>query len=460
MAKSSKTTVFMCDSCGNEASKWQGQCPSCGAWNTLKEVTRLASPEKHAHRQAWATQTEAMPLSEVKTQVLPRQEIGLPELDRVLGGGLVPGSVILMGGEPGIGKSTILLQAATMLTQKALTVLYASGEESATQLALRADRLELKAGNIIVIAENNLEAIEQTVRAKNPDILIVDSIQTLYTNHVDSAPGSISQVRESAAKLTNLAKRTGLTIFLVGHVTKEGSLAGPKTLEHMVDTVLYFEGEATSGFRLVRAFKNRFGAAGELGVFAMTGKGLQEVSNPSSLFLTQHESPVPGIAVTATQEGNRILLVEVQALVEDTALPNPRRVAVGFDSNRLSMLLAVLAKHAGYSCLDRNVYVNIAGGLKLSEPAVDLAVVLAIWSSLRGEPLPQNLVAFGEIGLAGELRAVTQTETRVKEATKLGFNCILASKSNGLDSIPKELHSFTRIDHVLEALRTKKTSCA
>jgi len=376
----------------------------------------------------------------------PRLPTGIDELDRVLGGGLVPGGVVLLGGDPGIGKSTLLLQALAQLSANGVDVLYSSGEESAAQIALRANRIHLNAPQLEVLAEIQLEKLLLSVEAAKPQVLVVDSIQTLYSDAFSSAPGSVSQVRECAAQLTRLAKSSGICVLLVGHVTKDGHLAGPRVLEHIVDTVLYFEGDTHSSFRLVRAIKNRFGAVNELGVFAMTERGLKGVNNPSALFLSQHPETVPGSCVLVTQEGSRPLLVEIQALV-DTAhipnprrlavgleqtrlIPNPRRLAVGLEQTRLAMLLAVLHRHAGIACFDQDVFLNAVGGVKISEPAADLAVLLAIASSIRNRALPKSLVVFGEVGLAGEIRPCPRGQERLKEAAKLGFTVAIIPKAN------------------------------
>jgi len=360
----------------------------------------------------------------------PRLPTGIDELDRVLGGGLVPGGVVLLGGDPGIGKSTLLLQALAQLSANGVDVLYSSGEESAAQIALRADRIHLNAPQLEVLAEIQLEKLLLSVEAAKPQVLVVDSIQTLYSDAFSSAPGSVSQVRECAAQLTRLAKSSGICVLLVGHVTKDGHLAGPRVLEHIVDTVLYFEGDTHSSFRLVRSIKNRFGAVNELGVFAMTERGLKGVNNPSALFLSQHPETVPGSCVLVTQEGSRPLLVEIQALVDTAHIPNPRRLAVGLEQTRLAMLLAVLHRHAGIACFDQDVFLNAVGGVKISEPAADLAVLLAIASSIRNRALPKSLVVFGEVGLAGEIRPCPRGQERLKEAAKLGFTVAIIPKAN------------------------------
>jgi len=417
MAK--RKSVYSCTECGGQSTQWQGQCPHCQAWNTL--VESVAETPAPAHRySALAASGQLQCLDEVEAEALVRSPTGIAEFDRVLGGGLVDGAVVLIGGDPGIGKSTLLLQALSHISRDH-TILYVSGEESARQIALRAKRLALDAGALHLLAEIRLENILSTLQQRQPRVAVIDSIQTLYSDALQSAPGSVAQVRECAAQLTRFAKQRGTAIILVGHVTKEGALAGPRVLEHIVDTVLYFEGDANSSFRLVRAFKNRFGAVNELGVFAMTEKGLREVSNPSALFLTHHESQVAGSCVLVTQEGSRPLLVEIQALVDEAHSPNPKRLSVGLEQNRLAMLLAVLHRHGAVACFDQDVFINAVGGVKITEPAADLAVLLAIVSSLRDRPLPDKLVVFGEVGLAGEVRPVQRGQERLKEAAKLGF---------------------------------------
>ena len=426
MAK--QKSVYSCTECGGQATKWQGQCPHCMAWNTLVETVAETAPAVNRYS-ALAEPSQLQRLSDVEALEMPRQTTGIAEFDRVLGGGLVPGGVVLIGGDPGIGKSTLLLQALCHLGASN-KVLYVSGEESAQQIALRAKRLALDAGPVQLLAEIQLEKICATLLAQKPNVAVIDSIQTVYSEALQSAPGSVAQVRECAAQLTRLAKQAGITVILVGHVTKEGALAGPRVLEHIVDTVLYFEGDSNSSFRLIRAFKNRFGAVNELGVFAMTEKGLREVSNPSALFLSPHGQEVAGSCVMVTQEGTRPLLVEVQALVDEAHAPNPRRLSVGLEQNRLAMLLAVLHRHAGIACFDQDVFVNAVGGVKITEPAADLAVLLAIVSSLRNKPLPAKLVVFGEVGLAGEVRPVQRGQERLKEAAKLGITHAVIPKAN------------------------------
>ncbi len=424
MAKSK--TIYSCTECGGQSPKWQGQCPHCNAWNTLVETVLESAPSRFT---AVSKTSSIRRLGDVEAADFPRYPTGIAEFDRVLGGGLVEGGVVLIGGDPGIGKSTLLLQALCLMSG-AMRVLYVSGEESAQQIALRAKRLQLDAGSVGILAEIQLDRIQNALLSNNPKIAVVDSIQTLYSDALASAPGSVAQVRECAAQLTRLAKQSGITVILVGHVTKEGAIAGPRVLEHIVDTVLYFEGDTHSSFRLVRAFKNRFGAVNEIGVFAMTERGLREVSNPSALFLSHHEADVAGSCVMVTQEGTRPLLVEVQALVDEAHAPNPRRLTVGLDQNRLAMLLAVLHRHAGIACFDQDVFVNAVGGVRINEPASDLAVLLAIVSSLKNRALPKKLVVFGEIGLAGEVRPVQRGQERLREAAKLGFSHAIIPRAN------------------------------
>ena len=415
MAK--QKSVYTCTECGGQTLKWQGQCPHCQSWNTLVETIA----EKPVTRFSPISKTgQVQNLSTIEAHEEPRYPTGLEELDRVLGGGIVQGGVVLLGGDPGIGKSTLLLQALSYMSTHQ-QVLYVSGEESAQQVALRAKRLALNVNAVDLLAEIQLEKIQAVLAERKPAVAVIDSIQTIYSEVLQSAPGSVAQVRECAAQLTRLAKSSGTCIILVGHVTKEGALAGPRVLEHMVDTVLYFEGDLHSSFRMIRAFKNRFGAVNELGVFAMGEKGLREVKNPSALFLSHHDTQVPGSCIMVTQEGTRPLLVEIQALVDEARSPNPRRLCVGLEQNRLAMLLAVLHRHAGMACYDQDVFVNAVGGVKITEPGADLAVLLAIVSSFKNKPLAEKMVVIGEIGLAGEIRPVQRGQERLKEAAKLGF---------------------------------------
>ncbi|MBK1891433.1 DNA repair protein RadA [Undibacterium sp. 14-3-2] len=448
-------TNYTCTECGGIVNKWAGQCPSCGQWNTLVETIMEAAGNRFSGKhQSLAQTAPVLNLSDIEASDVPRFGTGIDEFDRVLGGGLVPGGVVLIGGDPGIGKSTLLLQALSNLT-KIKKVLYVSGEESGAQIALRANRLALDTHGLALQAEIQLEKILNTLADHKPEVVVIDSIQTIYSDALSSAPGSVAQVRECAAKLTRVAKTMNITMILVGHVTKEGALAGPRVLEHIVDTVLYFEGDTHSSFRLVRAIKNRFGAVNELGVFAMTERGLKGVSNPSALFLSQHESQVAGSCVMVTQEGTRPLLVEIQALVDSSFAPNAKRLSVGLEQNRLAMLLAVLHRHAGVAAFDQDVFINAVGGVKIAEPAADLAVLLAINSSMRNKPLPRSLVVFGEVGLAGEIRPAPRGQERLKEAAKLGFTIAMIPKANA----PKQkiegltIIAVDRIDEAMSRIR-------
>ncbi|NUE66891.1 MULTISPECIES: DNA repair protein RadA [Snodgrassella] len=431
-------TQFQCRSCGGNSPKWQGRCPHCGEWNTLEETTVLPTAASNSRFQSWAAgQTQVQLLADVSAVEVQRTATGMGELDRVLGGGLVEGAVILLGGDPGIGKSTLLLQTIAQMAEKE-SVLYVSGEESAQQVALRAQRLGVQADRVHLLAEIRVEAISAAIARQQPRVVVIDSIQTMYSDSITSAPGSVSQVRECAAQLTRLAKQQGISMLLVGHVTKDGAIAGPRVLEHMVDTVLYFEGETHSNYRMIRAIKNRFGAANELGVFAMTEKGLKGVSNPSALFLSSYRDDVPGSCVLVTQEGSRPLLVEIQALVDDAHGFAPKRLTVGLAQERLAMLLAVLNRHAGIACYDQDVFLNAVGGVKITEPAADLAVILAMLSSYRNRPLPEKLIVFGEVGLSGEIRPVPRGQERLREAEKLGFTHAIVPAAN----CPKRVADF------------------
>ena len=421
-------SVYACTECGGQVLKWQGQCPHCQAWNTLVEA--IAEPAPAANRFGLIAEAGKLQrLSEVEAGEESRIPTGIEEFDRVLGGGLVPGGVVLLGGDPGIGKSTLLLQALAEIG-KSRNVLYVTGEESPQQIALRAKRLGVAAKHVNVLPETHLRHIQAAIRSGKPEVAVIDSIQTLYSDDLQSAPGSGPPGRECAAQLTRLAKSAAATVVFIGHVTKEGALAGPRVLEHMVDTVLYFDGDTHSRYRLIRAFKNRYGAVNELGVFAMTEKGLKGVSNPSALFLSQHGSEVAGSCVMVTQEGTRPMLVEIQALVDGAHAPNPRRLSVGLEQNRLALLLAVLHRHAGIACFDQDVFVNAVGGVKITEPAADLAVLMAVVSSLKNQPLPAGLVVYGEVGLVGEVRPVQRGQERLREAAKLGFTHALIPHAN------------------------------
>lgn len=441
---------YSCTECGSIAAKWAGQCADCGAWNTLVESVSerpLAGPK----RNSWTGEAQSVTrLSDVSIVNEPRVPTGLSELDRVLGGGLVDGSVVLIGGDPGIGKSTLLLQTLTHLAERE-GALYVTGEESLQQVALRARRLELPMQRLNLMAETSIENILATAAKERPRVMVVDSIQTVFTDGLTSAPGGVAQVRECAAALVRYAKQSGTALFLVGHVTKEGALAGPRVLEHMVDCVLYFEGEQDSRFRIIRAVKNRFGAVNELGVFAMTDRGLREVANPSAIFLSRYGAPIPGSLVMVTREGSRPLLVEVQALVDDSQFGQPRRVAVGLDQNRLAMLLAVLNRHGGVATMGMDVFMNVVGGVKVLETGSDLAVLLAVVSSLRSLPLDNRLISFGEVGLSGEIRPVPNGQERLREAAKHGFQRAIVPKAN----LPKQAiegMEVVGVTHLAEAL--------
>lgn len=430
--RGSNKTVFVCAECGAQAPKWAGQCGECGAWNSLtEEVARSAPSGRRAGFAAAAGDSGSRTLADISADDEARIATGISELDRVLGGGLVRGSVVLIGGDPGIGKSTLLLQAMSALATQQDT-LYITGEESLQQVSLRARRLGIDPKPLRVLAETDVERITAEAGRHRPGVMVIDSIQTMFSPDLQAAPGAVSQVRESAARLVQYAKQTGCALFLVGHVTKEGMLAGPRVLEHMVDTVLYFEGDAGSRFRVVRAVKNRFGAVNEVGVFAMTETGLRGVTNPSAIFVSRHETPVSGSVVTVMREGSRPLLLEVQALVAESHAPNPRRVTVGLDQNRLAMLLAVLQRHSGVAMYDQDVFVNIVGGVRIGETAADLPLVLAVLSSLRNRPIPGDTVVFGEIGLAGEIRPVPNGEERIKEAAQHGYTKAIVPKANRL----------------------------
>ncbi len=453
--------IHSCSHCGAQFPKWLGQCTDCGQWGTIQEemYTAPAVQGKHIDRlkgYAASADNEIKSLTQVTTETYQRLSTGLSELDLVLGGGLVTDSVVLLGGDPGIGKSTILLQAVSHLSQQHKT-LYVSGEESLQQIAARAKRLQLPADKIDMLAETQVELIIQQAQKHKPQIMVIDSIQTIFTDTVQSAPGGVSQVRESTAQLVRFAKQTGTALFLVGHVTKEGALAGPRVLEHMVDTVLYFEGDSNGRMRCIRAVKNRFGAVNELGVFAMTEKGLREVSNPSAIFLSRDDEARAGSVVMATWEGTRPLLVEVQALVDSSHLDNPRRVTVGLEHNRLAMLLAVLHRHGGMATYDQDVFVNVVGGIQVEETAADLAVVLAVLSSLKNKTLPRDLLVFGEIGLGGEIRPVPSGQERLKEAAKHGFKRAFVpaanSSKNTIDNM--QIISVKSIKQVIQIFQTE-----
>jgi len=420
-------SLYVCDSCGSESLKWQGQCSACGAWNSLSAVSVPKLSSARASLVAASGGSRLLP--EIAGQDEPRVQTGMAELDRVLGGGLVPGSVILLGGDPGIGKSTLLLQAGDALSRRIAT-LYVTGEESLRQVSLRAKRLNVAAESLRLLAETSVETLLAEAKSVTAKVVIVDSIQTMHTETVESSPGSASQVRDSAAQLVRYAKDTGTAVLIIGHVTKEGVIAGPRILEHMVDTVLYFESDAGSRFRLIRAVKNRFGAANEVGVFAMDEEGLKEVKNPSAIFLSRHPSPVAGSAILVAREGSRPMLIEVQALVDQAQGMNPRRVTVGIEQQRLAMLLALLHRHGGVATAGQDVFINVVGGVQIAETAADLSSVLAVVSSVRDKPLAHGLVCFGELGLAGEIRPVPYGDERLREAAKHGFTRAIVPAAN------------------------------
>jgi DNA repair protein RadA/Sms len=454
MAKSK--TQYVCTACGSIHLKWGGQCSDCNEWNTLQEEAVIATPAaaKTNHRTGGyaGENSRIKSINEIDFKEDIRTTTGQSELDRVLGGGLVQGSVILIGGDPGIGKSTILLQ--TLSSLKDTKTLYVTGEESLQQVSMRAQRLELPTENLRLLTETCIERIIELANVEKPEVMVIDSIQTIYTEHLTSAPGSVSQIREATAKLTRYAKQTNTATFIAGHVTKEGTLAGPRVLEHMVDTVLYFEGDPGSRYRLLRAVKNRFGAVNELGVFAMTEKGLKGISNPSAIFLSRHDEDVPGSVIMVTREGTRPLLVEVQALVDESHGSQPKRVALGLEQNRMAMLLAVMHRHGGISMFDQDVFANVVGGVKITETAADLPLMLAALSSFRNRPHPSDMIVFGEIGLAGEIRPVPNGEERLKEALKHGFKRAIIPKGNMPRQAIKGMTIFPaqRLEEALEYL--------
>ncbi len=420
---------YTCSECQSRYNQWSGQCKTCLKWNTLEEEQAIKKDKRSLNYNGYAGDvSKVTPIGDIEISQQNRTSTLSKELDRVLGGGLVEGSVVLLGGDPGIGKSTLLTQTLANLSLN-MNVLYVTGEESLQQVALRAKRLQLKYDNLMLLAETHIETIIETAKKHQPRVLVVDSIQTIFSDSLNATPGGVSQVKECAQLLVRFAKSTKITLFIVGHVTKEGALAGPRVLEHMVDTVLYFEGESDSRYRMIRAFKNRFGAVNELGLFAMTDKGLKDVSNPSAIFLTNDEKPMPGNVIMVTKEGTRPILVEVQALV-DTAFGNPKRITAGLDNNRLSLLLAVLNRHGGISTFESDIFINIAGGVKIAETAIDVVLIMAIISSLKNITIPKDLVAFGEIGLGGEIRPVANGQERLNEAMQHGMQKAIIPKAN------------------------------
>lgn len=454
--------VYSCKECGAQTPQWAGRCGDCGAWNSLTEeiqtptsATGQAVITRHSGY-AGQQKSEVQSLSQITSEKAIRWTTGLTELDRVLGGGLVTGSVVLIGGDPGIGKSTLLLQAMAMMAKTSgVNPLYISGEESLQQIRLRAERLQLENTPLDLLTETHVEQMIAIAQARQPQVMVIDSIQTVFTELLQSAPGTVAQVRESAAQLVRFAKSSGTTLILVGHVTKQGAIAGPRVLEHMVDTVLYFEGDTSTRFRILRAVKNRFGAVNELGVFAMTELGLKEVSNPSAIFLSRGTESLSGSVVTVIREGSRPILVEVQALVDDSPLGNPRRVSVGLEQNRLAMLLAILHQHGGITCSDQDVFINVVGGVKLSETGADLAVLAAVLSSLRNKPIPQSWILFGEVGLTGEIRPVQAGEERIYDAAKHGFTHVIVPKANAPRKAIKGIKVIP-VQHLSEAVEALK----
>lgn len=427
MAKNKNS--YQCDNCGTTLNKWAGQCPDCREWNTINEIVSESRPAGRFSGYSGQLSNEIKDLASVGSANVKRMAVGVGELDRVLGGGIVPGSVILLGGDPGIGKSTLLMQLTAALSQR-FSSLYITGEESLEQLGMRARRLELSLDGIRCLTETSIEQILGHANREKPRLMVVDSIQTVYTEALASAPGSVAQIRESAAALVRWAKENHCCVILVGHVTKQGALAGPRVLEHMVDSVLYFESDGGNRYRVIRAIKNRFGAVNELGMFAMTGKGLKEVKNPSAIFLSGHDKPVSGSVVTVVREGTRPILLEVQALVDPSHLNNPRRVSLGLEQNRLAMMLAVLHRHGGISLSDYDVFINVVGGMRVSETAADLPMLMALYSSFRDRPLPDRMICFGEVGLSGEIRPVPDGEQRLREAASHGYTTALVPVAN------------------------------
>jgi DNA repair protein RadA/Sms len=454
MAKKSVKTVFVCQACGHQAPKWMGKCPDCGEWDSLVEEIRRDGPAAGLAAQLTGTGAQPVAIDAVNIDDEKRLQTHLREFDRVLGGGLVGGSLVLIGGDPGIGKSTLMLQVLFGLAGDSHRVLYVSGEESVKQIRLRSQRLGTIAGNMLVVSETDLDAILSMVAACTPDVLVVDSIQTMFSPALASAPGSVSQVRESAMRLMLMAKKSGIPTFLVGHVTKEGAIAGPRLLEHMVDTVLYFEGDRNHMFRILRAVKNRFGSTNEIGVFEMKEKGLDEVPNPSAVFLSERPENAPGSVVTASMEGTRPLLVELQALTSSTSFGTPRRTILGLDQNRVALLAAVMEKKLGMHLMGHDIFMNVAGGIKVGEPAVDMGIVAALASSFLDKALPEGTIVLGEVGLTGEVRAISHVETRVAETQKMGFNrCIVPAGSLKRMKVPAGLRAVG-VKTISEAVET------
>ena len=430
MVKKAPKTVFCCQACGYQTPKWMGKCPDCGEWQTFVEEIKAVKPDKGAMGSLSFPQTQPVPIDSIKFEQEDRLLTGISEFDRVLGGGLVSGTLVLIGGDPGIGKSTLMLQALNGLAEARRKVLYVSGEESIRQIRIRGQRLTAAGSDLLVVAENDLDSILLMADSVQPDVMVIDSIQTMFSPDLTSAPGSVTQVRESTMRLMLLAKKTGTSIFLVGHVTKDGAIAGPRLLEHMVDTVLYFEGDRNHVFRILRAVKNRFGSTNEIGVFEMNENGLNEVPNPSAVFLSERPENTPGSVVTASMEGTRPILVELQALASSTSFGNPRRTILGIDHNRVALLVAVMEKKLGMHLMGHDIFINVAGGVKIDEPAVDMGIVTAVASSFLDRSIQKGTIIFGEVGLTGEVRAIGHVETRIAEAKKMGFTRCLVPKSN------------------------------
>ncbi|RZB30787.1 MAG: DNA repair protein RadA/Sms [Desulfobacteraceae bacterium Eth-SRB1] len=454
MKKNSKP-VFCCQSCGYQTPKWMGKCPDCGQWDTFVEETRTLRSDHGTTHSLLSHQTEPVPIDSIEFDDEYRLSTGIQEFDRVLGGGLVPGTLVLIGGDPGIGKSTLMLQALYGLANSGSKVLYVSGEESVRQIRIRSERLSAVSHDLMIVSEIDIESVISMVKSTRPDVLVIDSIQTMFSSDLTSAPGSVSQVRESAVRIMLMAKKTGIPTFLVGHVTKDGAIAGPRLLEHMVDTVLYFEGDRNHVFRILRTVKNRFGSTNEIGVFEMNERGLEEVANPSAVFLSERPENAPGSVVTSSMEGTRPILVELQALAGSTSFGNPRRTILGLDSNRVALLVAVIEKKLGMHLMGHDIFMNVAGGVKVDEPAIDLAIVSAVTSSFLDKSIQDGTLVLGEVGLAGEVRAIGRVEIRVAEAKKMGFKRCLVPDSNlkrmsGIKGI--ELIGIKRVSEAVEAL--------
>jgi len=430
MVKKASKTIFCCQACGYQTPKWMGKCPDCGGWQTFVEEVQVARSTQRAVRSLSSLQTKPVPIDSIELEQDDRLLTGIGEFDRVLGGGLVPGTLVLIGGDPGIGKSTLVLEALHGIARGGRKVLYVSGEESIRQIRMRSQRLSAVSSDLLVVSENDLESILLMIESVQPDVIVIDSIQTMFSQDLTSAPGSVTQVRESTVRLMLMAKKTGVSVFLVGHVTKDGVIAGPRLLEHMVDTVLYFEGDSNHVFRILRAVKNRFGSTNEIGVFEMNESGLNEVANPSAAFLSERPANAPGSVVTASMEGSRPILVELQALASSTSFGNPRRTILGIDHNRVALLVAVMEKKLGMHLMGHDIFINVAGGVKVDEPAIDMGIVSAVASSFLDRSIPKGTIIFGEVGLTGEVRAIGHVETRIAEAKKMGFTRCLVPQSN------------------------------